>query len=56
MNCFIFHNWGKWEVFKEDRALFSKKDGEVKFNYVVEKQKRICKKCGYTQIKKVQEY
>ena len=50
MSCFWGHKWEKWERYDEQRYFVTPENGK-KFQYTAVKQKRKCKKCGFTEVK-----
>ena len=50
--CFIFHNWDKWEIIKKGNLTYTSRGyKEIVGEYIT--QQRVCKRCGYTQIKQI---
>ena len=54
----IFHDWNKWQEYYRKKYFYPRDNeylvGKIKPIKIVEKwQKRDCKKCGYTQDRKI---
>lgn len=47
MSCFIFHNWGKWEVVEGTSSFFGRNP------VAVTRQMRECKDCGKVQVERL---
>lgn len=54
MSCFLFHNWGKWELYNIEAKEVNKITGKYTGCKLYEnRQKRACLDCGYTEDKHV---
>lgn len=53
-NCWLFHDWSKWQQYQQDYIgtfRFGNKKGE-KYEFTQEGQRRTCQKCGFVEEKR----
>lgn len=51
--CFFGHKWSKWTQY-EQPMIYNNRRNNLQYEYVEDRQKRVCLECGFMQDVKIQ--